>query len=138
MRVAQRRAGWRTAELLWTVAASVAIGFGLYLVYQAKTKNFGEIDAGLTSKQLLNLNNLTAREDLLPALGIFSEPAEREFVARKIYYISGGLPNVGAIARVRVAPEEVRARGLKSFRDRLGDRDSMPLLTGEQLRQLKP
>ncbi len=101
--------------------------------------NPAEIEAGLASKKLLNLNDLSAREDLLPALTMFSEPAERDLVARKIYYVSGGLSNVGAIARIRITGEDVRgARGLKSYRDRLKDRDSITLLTGEQLRQLKP
>ena len=37
-------------------------------------------------------------------------------MARKIYYVSGGLPNVGAIARIRVTADEVgRGRALKDF-----------------------
>jgi cell division protein FtsW (lipid II flippase) len=130
---------WRFQELLWTLGASLLIAAGLYLIYQAKSRQLGPVGHGLTAKQLLNLNSLSAREDLLPALSIFPDPAEREFVARKIYYASGGLSNVGAIARIRVEAEELRgARGLKSLRDRLGNRNSMPLLGGDQLRQLKP
>jgi len=41
---------------------------GLYRVHYAKTSNLPEIDHGLASKQLLNLNALGTREDLLPAL----------------------------------------------------------------------
>ncbi len=136
---ARRKAGWRGIELLGILAAGVLVGVGLYLVYHAKMQNPAEIDAGLASKQLLNLNDLNAREDLLPALSMFAESGEREFVARKIFYIAGGISNVGAIARIRVTAEDLRGeRGLKSFRDRLGSRESVPLLTGEQLRQLKP
>lgn len=131
--------GWRFRELLGLVAAGALLSFGLSLVFHAKLPNPGELTAGLASKQLLNLNDLSAREDLIPALSMFSEGAEREFVARKIFYVAGGLSNVGGIARIRVTPEDVRGvRGLKSFRDRLGDRDSIPLLTAEQLRQVKP
>ena len=129
-----RRAAWRTAEGLWTVGAALLVAGGLYLVYQAKTADFG------SQPHTVNLNDLGAREDLLPALAqAFPDPAEREFVARKIYYVSGGLGNVGAIARIRVAREELgRGRGLQSFRDRMGERESMPLLNAEQLRFLKP
>src|SRR5439155_5999935 len=69
----------------------------------------------------------------------FPDPAERELVARKIFYASGGLANVGAIARIRVTADDMgHARGLARFRDRMGGRASMALLTGDQLRGLKP
>jgi len=115
------------------LAASIALLFGLWLVYRAKSRPFDEIEGGLAHKQLLNLNSLSAREDLLPYLGIFTEPAERQFVARRIYDAAGSLPNVGAVARLRVSDAELQtARGLKSFQGRHA------LLTGEQFRQLKP
>ena len=124
---------WRRREAIWLLAVSCLVLFGLFRVYRAKTRSFAGIEGGLAAKQLLNLNDLTAREDLLPYLGIFTEPAERQFVARRIYDASGSLPNVGAIARLRVSDAEVEAaRGLKSFRGRHA------LLTGEQFRQLKP
>ncbi len=115
------------------VAASVLLVFGFLLVYLAKSISFSGIEAGLGNKQLIDINDLSAREDLLPFLGIFTEPAERQFVARRIYDAAGTLPNVGAIARLRVSESEVAAaRGLKSWRGRHA------LLTGEQFRQLKP
>jgi len=131
---------WRGAEFLGLVIAGVLVGWGLHMVYQAKSQPLSQIDSGLAAKQLLNLNELGGREDLLPALSaMFPQQAERDFVARKIYYIVGGLPNVGAIARIRVTGAELgRDRGLAGMRARLGDRESMPLLTGEQLRTLKP
>ena len=56
-------------------------------------------------------------------------------MARRIYDASGGLPNVGALARLRVTEAEIHGtRGLKS----LGGRRGLTLLTGEQFRQLKP
>ncbi|HEV2445358.1 MAG TPA: hypothetical protein VGS58_05530, partial [Candidatus Sulfopaludibacter sp.] len=135
---ARQRAGWRVRELLGLLAAGALAGAGLYLVFQAKAPKPGDIEAGLASKRLLNLNDLNAREDLLPALTMFTQPAERDFVARKIYYVSGGLSNVGAIGRIRYTAEEVGARGLRSFHDRLSDRASAALLTPDQVRQLKP
>jgi len=126
---------WRPGEALWLLAASLVLLFGFVLVYQAKSRGFAQIESGLAGKQLLNLNDLGTREELLPFLGIFAEPAERQFVARRIYDASGGLPNVGALARLRVTGAEIRgARGLKS----LGGRSGLTLLTGEQFRQLKP
>ncbi len=126
---------WRRGETLWLLAGSLVLLFGFVLVYQAKSRSFAQIESGLAGKQLLNLNDLSSREQLLPFLGIIAEPAERQFVARRIYDASGGLPNVGALARLRVTEAEIRAtRGLKS----LGGRRGLTLLTGEQFRQLKP
>ena len=61
-----------------------------------------------------NLNSLKAREDLLPALSSIADEHAREEAARQIYYVSGSLGNVGALARIH------------------------GLFTGEQFRQLKP
>jgi cell division protein FtsW (lipid II flippase) len=124
---------WRRREAIWMLASSLMLLAGFVFVYRAKTRSFTEIQTSLAARQLLNLNDLTAREDLLPYLSIFAEPAERQFVARRIYDASGSLPNVGAIARLRVSEAEVEAaRALKSFRGRRS------LLTAEQFRQLKP
>jgi cell division protein FtsI/penicillin-binding protein 2/cell division protein FtsW (lipid II flippase) len=124
---------WRRREALWMLAGSLTLLLGFFLLYRAKTRTFGEIETGLANKKLLNVNDLSAREDLLPYLAIFTEPAERQFVARRIYDASGSLPNVGAIARLRISDAELAAaRGLKSFSGRHA------LLTGEQFRQLKP
>jgi cell division protein FtsI/penicillin-binding protein 2/cell division protein FtsW (lipid II flippase) len=150
-RAQSRRAGslrrpWRTGELTCTVAAGLLVGAGLYQVHHAKSQGLAEIDRGIAAKQLLNLNTVDTQEQLLPALTMFADPAERVFVARKIYYLcTGNLSNVGAMARARVTAEELsRGRGtfgnagLKNFRDRLGSRESVPLLTAEQFRALKP
>ena len=135
----RRNSGWRITELFGILAAGVLVAAGLFLVFHAKAGNRAEIEAGLAGKKLLNLNDLTAREDLLPALSMYSAPAERDLAARKIYYVSGSLSNVGAIGRIRVTADDLGgSRGLKSFRDRLGGRSSVSLLTPDQLRQLKP
>ena len=112
--VSRRRAGWRTRELLALLAAAAIAGGGLYLVHKNKAAPLAEIDAGLASKRLLNLNALSAREDLLPALApLLPKMRERDNAAKQIYYLSGSLPNAGAILRTKV-------------------------LTGDQFRQLKP
>jgi cell division protein FtsW (lipid II flippase) len=134
------------AEWRWLAPASILIAAGLFLVFQAKSQRFPEFESALNNKQLLNLSELSSREDLLPFLTIFPSAAERQFVARKIYYAAGSLPNVGAIAAIRVsAPEVSGVRQLSSFRERLsqvktpaGHEPSIPLLTTAQFRLLKP
>src|ERR1017187_9081125 len=109
-----RRAGWRGREFLLTVVASLLVAAGLYQVHQAKSEALAEVDAGLAAKRLLNLNELGGREELLPALTpFFPNSRQRDVAAREIYYLTGTLGNVGAIARAK-------------------------LLTSEQFRQLKP
>src|SRR5437660_1250803 len=113
-RVAVRRGSWRVRELFAMLAAMALVAGGLFVVHRAKSAGLPEIDAGLQSKRLLNLNDLRAREDLLPALApIFAKQRDRDEAARRIYYLSGTLPNVGALMRTK-------------------------LFTGEQFRQLKP
>ncbi len=143
-RGAERRAyassrAWRTRELAWTLAAATLVAAGLFLVYRAKTAPLPQLRQDIAAKRILNLNALGAREELYPALAAYSDPALREFIARKIYYAGGSLPNVGAIARTRVTSNEVlRGRALQPLRDALRGRDSIPLFTLEQLGQLKP
>src|SRR5690242_5687916 len=83
-RVPGGRAAWRVRELIWTVGAAVLIAAGLSLVYRAKTQDFAEIEQGLASKKLLNLNALGAREELLPALSVVPGQRAREEAARRI------------------------------------------------------
>jgi cell division protein FtsW (lipid II flippase) len=109
-----RKRAWRRDELIGLIGATLVVALGLLAVYRAKSADLAAIDHGLTSKQLLNLNGLTAREDLLPALSSIPDPHARDEAARQIYYISGGLGNVGALARIH------------------------GLFTGEQFRLLKP
>ena len=112
--ISARRAAWRSREFLLLVVASLLVAAGLYQVHQAKSQGLPEVEAGLTAKRLLNLNELGAREELFPALApFFPKTRERDAAARDIYYLTGSLSNVGGIAHKK-------------------------LLTGEQFRQLKP
>ncbi len=127
-------------ELAALVAGSLAVLLGLHFVHAAKSPALEPVDPGLTAKQLLNLNDLHAREELLPVLSqVFPQAAERDLASRKIYNLVGSLPNVGALGRIRITAAEVaRERGLSTLRARMGSHPSIPLLTGEQLRVLKP
>src|SRR5580658_481323 len=95
-----QQTSWRLNEAIALLAATLAVAFGLHLVYQAKSIGFAEIDHGLASKQLLDLNTLTAREELLPALSSIPDQHAREEAARQIYFVTGSLGNVGALARI--------------------------------------
>ncbi len=102
------------ASFCLLVVASLLVAAGLFQVHRAKSQGLGEVEAGLSAKRLLNLNELGAREELIPALTpFFPKSRERDAAARDIYYLTGSLSNVGGIAHRK-------------------------LLTGEQFRQLKP
>ena len=110
MRRAPSRRGWRTRELLFTLIAAIAVGAGLYRVHYVKTGALPQVERDLASKRLLNLNDLGAREDLLPALTpLFPKTRDREAAAKNIYYLGGGLSNVGAIlSRKAVSADQFR------------------------------
>ena len=127
----RRAPAWPLTYFLWLLGAVLLVAAGLYLVYQAKARSFAAVEKGLAEKQILNLNELSAREDLLPLVTMYPDPADRQLAARRIYYLSGGLPNVGAIARIRVTPEELRRARVRAIH-------GPSLLTGEQFRMLKP
>ena len=102
----------RRRELPWLVGASVMVSVGLLLVLAAKTSNFGELSARLDHGELLNLNTVADPQQLLPFLQVFPDPAERELVAERIAnYVEKHrpLPNVGALARLRVSRQEIES-----------------------------
>ena len=83
---------------------------GLALVLLAKTSNFSELSARMERGDLLNLNAVTAPEQLWPFLQVFPEAPERELAAEKVFaYVQTHrpLPNVGALARLRIGRQEI-------------------------------
>ena len=99
------RIAWR--EFAWLAATSAIVGVGLLLVYFAKTREFPALTASLAHGELLDLNQVSKPEQLLPFLQVFQDEAERETVANKVFdYLASHrpLPNVGALARLRSAP----------------------------------
>jgi cell division protein FtsW (lipid II flippase) len=127
----------RKLELAGLLFASlVAIG-GIALVCSAKRRAVA--DAG----QPLNLNGVGRAEQLLPHLTIFASPYDRQFAARRILAAlreSGGLPNVGALARIGVTRRDFEVnRRLEHWRGRIGGSvDAVPLLTSGEIRAIKP
>lgn len=102
---APARVGWR--EFAWLFGASLFVAAGLALVYLAKTANFPALASSLDRGELLNLNQVSQPDDLLPFLLVFPDGAERQSVAKKTYdFLSTRqpLPNVGALARLHQSP----------------------------------
>src|SRR5262252_3317602 len=69
------------------------------MVYFAKTRDFGQ------SADLLNLNSVKGSSELLPYLQVFADPTVREQAADRVWEFlerARPLPNVGALARIRV------------------------------------
>ncbi len=102
---ASGRVGWR--EFIWLALSSLLVAAGLLMVYSAKTQGFPESVAALGRGDLLDLNQVSKPEQLLPFLQVFQDETQRETVANKMFdYLSSHrpLPNVGALARLRSAP----------------------------------
>jgi cell division protein FtsI/penicillin-binding protein 2/cell division protein FtsW (lipid II flippase) len=98
------RIGWR--EFAWLAAASLLVSAGLVLVYSAKTAAFAELSSSLDRGDLLDLNQVTKPDDLLPFLLVFSDGTERQAVAQRTLEFlrpRQPVPNVGVLARLRVS-----------------------------------
>jgi cell division protein FtsW (lipid II flippase) len=138
----------RNTETLLLAGGMLAVLCGLILVYLAVTRPLADVEKGLASGEILNLNEVRQPEQLVPLLGFLDEPAERSFVARQIaeFLQRHEVQNVGELARLRVAVAEVekspRLPGLRSRAPGLQGSASQDatvhLLTLAQLRQLKP
>jgi hypothetical protein len=100
----------RRHELPWLIGASLMVVVGLILVLVAKTSSFRETSERLQRGELLNLNAVTAPEQVAPFLQVFTDPAERDLAAEKIasyVRLHKPLANVGALARMRVSRQEI-------------------------------
>ncbi len=148
---------WRMRETFTLLAASLLIGWGLWLVDSAKTREFTDFP------RLIDIDNLTSPTQLYPALNFTTTPEEREFIARRVFSLRGKhLANAGALAGIRVTAKDISAHtGLDAYKKRIADSEareaareirkrnwfaskaeprvpSTGLLTPEQIRQLKP
>lgn len=100
----------RRRELFWLTGASVIVACGLALVLGAKMQDFPDEQSRITGGQLLNLNAIGRPEDLVPVLQVTTDASERQMVSERIWDFLAQhrpIPNVGALARVRVSRAEI-------------------------------
>lgn len=100
----------RRWELFWLAGSSVLIAAALFLVVSAKTHDFREVSTKLESGALLNLNAAPDAGRIAPFLMVFPDAAERELAAQTVAeYLerTRHVPNVGAVARIRVSQSEI-------------------------------
>src|SRR6266545_4974105 len=142
----------RDRETLLLAGGIVVFLLGLLLVYLAKTQPFGEIKPQLASGQVVAAGALREPGQLTPLLDFLAEPAERTYVAGKIFerLQEGPIQNVGELARLRVPISEVegdshlpvlsqRAAALRRERGgTLRQGAEVVLLSSGQLHVLKP
>lgn len=125
------RQAYRNVEFILLIAASLAVGAALGLVYTAKRASIGDQE-----KTTVNLNELTGPQQLIPLLNFLPSDADQSFVANRIYSLKRHgvrFENVGAIARIRVTEADIPSRAHQQ-----ADRRSVPLLTGREFAALKP
>jgi cell division protein FtsW (lipid II flippase) len=139
----------RNLEGLLLAAAAVAVLLGLALAYLAMVKPLAGDTAEIAAGRIVNLNDLRGADQLLGALDVFPNSAERSYAAQAIWKRAhqGSLPNVGEIQRIRIPSAEIEGdRRLTSLRERLEARrqagvqgeTSVSLLSLQQFRALKP
>lgn len=129
----------RIREFIALMGAAVLVIAGIVLAFSGRTARLPN-----PSPAPLNISRIEKQEQLLPYLNTIAAPADRQYIARKILErirdMPGGVPNVGALARIRVPVREVKAtRGLSGLQSRANpERETMTLLTGAELSRVKP
>jgi cell division protein FtsW (lipid II flippase) len=131
----------REAALL-ALAGAVAV-FAMTLAWSSMSRSLPDVEAQIARREVVNLNAVASAGDLLPPLSFLPSPAERSFVAERIRQRLAEAPlgNVGELGRLRVAAAEIDARRLPGLGARLAaaaGKDTVPLLSPAELRQLKP
>lgn len=95
----------RRRELFWLAGASLLIACGLSLVLLAKTEDFAGLEGRLNQGELLNLNRVSNPQQLLPALEVIGDPAERELAAERVAAFlkqHQPVPNAGSLAHLHL------------------------------------
>ena len=133
----------RRQEFRWLLGASLLVAGGLALVLIAKTQDFGGVQSRLASGELLDLNAPHEPGDFAALLSnAFSDPRDRELAAGRLAGLlerHKPLPNVGALARLRVSKAELEEASFAAWRRKVPVSGkapaSLPLLP---LAKLKP
>lgn len=128
----------RGAESLWLLVAMVLVCGIWSLVYTSKIRR------AINPAPVVNLTDVDAPQKLLPALIVLQSPADRDYAAKQIFNLladrEGQVPNVGAIARIRVPRAElVENKQLEELNKR-GEDSKTPtvsLFTPAEFQQVK-
>ncbi|MGO9256573.1 MAG: FtsW/RodA/SpoVE family cell cycle protein [Bryobacteraceae bacterium] len=94
--IAQARKAER-GGIAWLAAASLLVAAGLVMVYAAKSQSF-------PAAQLIDVNRVASPEELLPALEVVPDRAERENAAQSMFeFLERARPvrNIGALSALR-------------------------------------
>jgi cell division protein FtsW (lipid II flippase) len=133
--------GQRLREAGLLALAAAVVLFAMVLIWFAVQPS-PELRARLDRGEIVNLNAVARPGDLLPLLSFLGTPAERAYAAGRIQQrlAEGRVDNVGELGRLRVPAKEVDPARLPDLAARLAGsgRDSVALLSGAELRQLKP
>ncbi|MBV8867243.1 MAG: FtsW/RodA/SpoVE family cell cycle protein [Acidobacteriaceae bacterium] len=128
--ISSERGSERRQEIWWLLGASVLVATGLVLVLIAKTQDFASVPNREASGELLNLNAPHRPSDFSALLSYaFSDPRERELAAEQLTSFLDArrpLPNVGALARLRVTKAELEEERFAAWRRNLPVSGKMP------------
>ncbi len=94
----------RAPGIFWMAGASFLVAAGLALAYAAKTQNFADVSALLRHGDILNLNDVSSADQLMPSLDVIPDAAERQADAEKLLaFLRAAHPlrNVGTLSRLR-------------------------------------
>ncbi len=69
---------WRVRELAALLSAGALVAAGLWMVYRSKAPELTAAANQLAEKQIVDLNDLGAREDVLPTLAAIPAQKDRE------------------------------------------------------------
>jgi cell division protein FtsW (lipid II flippase) len=133
-------------ERLGLAVTSIVLVLGLWLTDEGQRVDIGSQQAALASGQLIDLTALSRSDALVPALGMFSEPAERAVVAAAIYERATNrdaapLAHVGGLASVTIPATHVKSDArLAVLNERLRRRggDDVQALSAADIAALKP
>ncbi len=113
----------RTREFRWLLGASLLVAAGLWLVLIAKTQDFANVPGRVSSGELFNLNAAHTQSDFALLLtNVFGESQARELAAARLAGFldkNRPLPNVGALARLRVTNSELAQPMYAEWRSKL-------------------
>ena len=112
----------RRREFWWLLGATALVACGLAVVFTAKTQDFPETQAKLTSGELVNLNTASPDQVLVASDAYINERLHAFLASHP------PLPNVGAISRLRLTAQDGQTdpRALPIWQAAIANRKPVP------------